>query len=190
MSPGLKKPLTGPAQYNISLEFNRNKYMSKKGMLCNTKKSDIIIFNSYFNLYKDGIRSKQLYIHGAYRKNTVSPDYFTWLDKSFKSPVKVEIWNWGCKTRTFKIDLHMDGPYLNGKNSVTLGTMTLKPGEERVFVSQPVNFSIPRDAKFKKILLVADQDEKNSQGYPSSYQNNFILSYIRIYKEGNVIRGR
>jgi hypothetical protein len=190
MSPGLNKPLTGPAQYNISLESNGNKNTDKKGMLCNTKKSDIMIFNSYFNLYMDGMRSKKLYIYGAYRKTTVSPDYFAWSGKSFKSPVMAEIWNWGCKTRTFKIELHMDGPYLNGKNSITLGTMTLKPGEEKVFMSQPVRFTIPRDAKFRRILLVADQDEKNSQGYPSSYRNNFILSYLRIYKEDNVIRGR
>ena len=184
--PGDYLPKSAPIKYSVNLFSKAKKGVTKTGILCRTKKSDIIVKSPIFIYNKQNTVIRV----GPNLKGTISPGNFNWIDnKSFKTKVGIEVWNWGCSSRTFNINLHMDGPYLNGKNGITIGTLTLQPGEQKHFESQPILFTILKGPKYQKLLLVADQPEKSNEGYQNSYMNNFILAYIRIYQEDNTVRG-
>jgi len=179
-------PQSGIVSYTVRINFGEREKIAKSGILCKTKKSDIII-DGNFIMYKnvrDAIAIER------FKKYTLSGK-FKYPGFSFVTNIGVKVWNWGCTTRTFDIKLFMDGPYLNrNKSAITLGKLTLKPGEEKYFKSDMISFSIPRDSTFRKILLVADPQEANNQGYPNSYKNNFILAFFRFYGDDNTVRGR
>jgi len=179
-------PQSGTISYNVRIYFGANEESTKLGILCKTKKSDIVIDN-YFVMYKnvrDAIAIER------FKKYTLSGK-FKYPGFSFVTNIGFKVRNWGCTARTFDIKLFMDGPYLNrNKSAITLGKLTLKPGEEKYYKSALISFSIPRDSTFRKILLVADPQEANNQGYPDSYKNNFILAFFRFYGDDNTVRGR
>jgi hypothetical protein len=184
--PGDYLPRTSPIKYTVSLYTNSNTGDLKSGWICGTQKSDIALMSPIFVILKNNTVDRL----DTGSTATFHPDLFNWISPTqFKTTVAVSVMNFGCSAKTFSIDLFMDGPWLDGKKGVKLGTVTLAPGQEKYFESQPIVFSIPKSSNYEKIMLVADQNEKNDQGYPNSYMNNFIVANIRIYVVDNTVRG-
>ena len=155
---------------------------SISGFLCKTLKPDIRVRDVLFLEKKNG---------GSFwlKYNTYNevPKYlFKNTSAYIEAPIQVDIENWGCTKRTFYIDLYVeDGPYLNEKKGIRLGSMTLGPGETGYFKSSPVKISIPMDGKFHKLVLIADQEEAGNEGYMQSYLNNIIVTFVKIVPENN-----
>ena len=182
--PGKVIPYKDPMNYHFSMfdPITRKTIGESSGLICKTKSSDILFTrNSILLERKDGLFESLDYNKYNFLTYTGVYNFFEKTSTGFKCFVVAEAGNFGCTKRTFKINLFMDGPYLNGKKAITLGTYTLLPGEIKLLKSQfPVNFSIPFDGKPYRIVLIADQEEEKNQGYPDSYLNNTILSFIKI----------
>jgi len=183
--PGDFLPQTGPVKYQIYIATTGEASASKSGVICKTKLSDIILTDPI------GIHGKfgSDFFRG-FMKQDMNPGNYQWIAKNtFSAKLNMDVRNWGCQSQQFKIKLHMDGNYLNGKKEVTLGTLNLSSGQEIDFTSKSVNFSIPRDNKYYRLLVVAYQGEKNNEGYIDAYKNNFILFHVRLKSKSTTVRG-
>jgi len=178
-------PLTGPVKYEVSVSATGKETVSQSGVVCKSKTPDVIV-NSSFTIHS----KYDFEYFVAFQKTTLDPRHFDWiLRDTFESKVQVKVRNWGCQSVQCRIKLYMDGNYLNGKKEVTLGTVSLQCGQETLFVSDPVKFSFPKSDAYQRMLLVAHQEEEAAEGYPDSYRNNFILTYVKFEEKDNTIRG-
>jgi hypothetical protein len=178
-------PITGPVDFDIFIWVKGDTIASKTGVICKCKGPDIIVDDPF------QIQGKYDpdYLSG-FQQVSLDPRDFNWIsENTFEAKVAVKVRNWGCQGLQFKIMLHMDGNYLNGKKEAILGTVTLQSGQETTFVSGPVKFSIPKDGQYYKMLLVAHQSELTGEGYPDAYKNNFILTHVRLKEKSNTVRG-
>jgi hypothetical protein len=179
-------PITGPVNYDVYLNATGKPAASKTGVVCASKVADIIV-DSHFLLRGSGDPATLF----AFQQASLSPGSLHWVsDTAFEAKVEVQVWNWGCQGKQFEVKLHMDGKYLNGKNEVTLGTISLAPGQKATVISNPVKFSIPKDGQYYKMLLVAYQGEANGEGYPDAYKNNFVLTHVQLKQRSNTVTGR
>ncbi len=172
-------PILGPLKYNVSIvEPISGKTLSKKsGYLCKTKKSDIIIRQEIMFVKNSGYYSS-LYHNG---KGILNISNFKKVPGGFEAYVDVDAENYGCSTRKFRIGLFADGPYLDGKEAVSLGWFVLSSGESRFLRSKnPIKFTFPKDGQYHRIVLIADPEEEKNEGYPNSYMNNFVRSFVKV----------
>ena len=172
-------PILGPLEYTISIyePVSKKVLVEKSGFVCKTKKSDIIIRSEIMFVRNDGYYSSLSHN----KKGVLYISDFKKIPGGFEAYVDVDAQNYGCSSRTFRIGLFMDGPYLNGKKAVSLGWFTLKPGESKFLRSEkPIKFTIPRNGQYYKIVLIADPAEEKNEGYPNAYMNNFVMSYVRV----------
>ena len=178
-------PQTGPVKYSVFVYASGKKAVGKNGIFCKCKKPDIIISDPIRLIGK----FDPVYLWG-FKQQNINPNSFNWISKNtFTARVGVNVRNWGCQGKQFKIKLYADGNFLDGAKEVTLGMIHLTSGKEIYFTSKTVKFSIPKDNKYHRLLLVAHPAEIRQAGYPNAYKNNFIITHIRLKTSSNTVRG-
>jgi len=107
-----------------------------------------------------------------------------WLkEKTHEVKLMVTVYNFGVKPRAFKTYF-----YFGNQRGQLLDSMTLQPGQKKV-IEKIVQIYTPKHPAKYKMLFVADQDEKNNQVYPNSYNNNFIIAILDFYID-NEVKGK